>query len=1056
MIVAWPTDSRAQSGFPISRPNVNEVNGIVGLTGHAATNASIAAPNDALVALGRNDASLNDLAVITEDRLAAVGDRGMILVSTNSGRSWEAVECPTTANLQGIQFSPLGFGLIVGGWIGGDTRSSHAVVLRTLDGGKKWSLLSTPELPRLIGVRVRNNRCIAWGDYSPTWRTSVFESEDGGLSWRGLPLSLGHATAAGIAESGQIAVVDQLGRGYVDDTNATDSAGVREPTPKQLAAPNRPLRSLHHTGQRWLACGAGGEFIWSNDGLQWSDVELPLSPAARRLCHWQDIEQIGNQLWICGRPGSILLHSDDQGSTWRAQRTAQTLPLSSMCFVDSNRGWATGPMGLILATRDGGQTWYAQRQKASRLGLLSVSTSASDIPWSALVAAAWDEQVATAASVFQSSEPIDQAGFMPTNNCVLMSVAPQVGLSSCETMLEPFISPEQLVEQLTVELLSWRPDVLLVNETVAHRHQMPNEHNHNLSLANSAGTVLQRCAAPSSIMTEELQLAPWRVSKLVHTCPSEAGQYTEQSSRVLRKPGIAIADCLLPLSTTDRQRAANLSMRTMWSGSQSKSASTSLLGAIAPAPETDRHVAIKNVGNYQLIMGRLARAQSLLRLAQTPTVDGTLDQWSSDLDFVLSSVPARETAPLLKQLAQQLNLALHWEKRRVVYERLMNNSHDAEAADWGRLEILQLERSEERNAWERNANSPTSRVRQLNKETSLPSSPTTIDLATQVEPWNASPFGISIPRSQPLSDQSLVVPASAEIPVEATRAGVTLGTRGLNTWRQFLQRTSHQSPALLMRPDNQLLLFSHGRSLAVDLPGLKSGVAQLDHLLHAPQLVGWSQMAAQELAIATSRTSQLRWKIDAAASSQPPLLDGRLDDVCWNGMPSMLLKTLDDAQVDAAPLPDTKLCWAYDQTYLYICISSPHLPGISPPSVVQQRGYDADLSQVDHVHLLLDSDRDYCTAIELAIAADGRTFDRCCGEAQYNPKWHVCVQSTADSWTAEVAIAFKELTTRTNLSGDAWAVSARRLHPTGVSQSWSQLRSHQPYLHASGLLIFQQ
>jgi photosystem II stability/assembly factor-like uncharacterized protein len=1059
MIVGWPSDSSAQTSLSASRLNGNEVSAAAGLVAQAVTNAPIAvpntAPNDALVALGRNDASLNDLTNISEDRLAAVGDRGMILVSINSGRSWEAVECPTTANLHGIQFSPLGFGLIVGGWIGGDTRSSHAIVLHSLDGGKKWSIIPTPELPRLIGVHVRHNRCIAWGDYSPTWRTSVFESVDGGLSWRGIPMSLGHATAVGIAESGQITVVDQLGRGYVDNANTVESAGMREPTPLQLAAPTRPLHSLHHTGRRWLACGAGGELIWSNDGLQWNDVELPLSQAARELCDWQAIEQMGDHVWICGRPGSILLHSDDQGISWSVQRTGQTLPLSAMCFVDSNRGWATGPMGLILATRDGGQTWYAQRQKASRLGLLSVSTSASDIPWSALVAAAWDEQVATAASVFQSPEPIEQAGFMPTQNCVQMAVAPQVGLSSCEATLEPSLSPEQLVEQLTAQLLSWRPDVLLVNETVAQAHHMTNELDHSFSLANSAGTVLQRCAAPSLILTEELHLAPWRVSKLVHTCQSETGQFTEQSSRVLRKPGITIADCLLPLSTTDQQRTANVSMRTMWSDSQSKSAFTSLLGAIAPAPETDRQVAIKNVGNYQLIMGRLARAQSILRLAQTPTVDGSLDQWSSDLDFVVSSVPAREIAPLLKQLAQHLNLALHWDKRRVVYERLIN-SHDLEAADWGRLELLHLERSEERAAWERSLNSPTSRVLQLATEASRPSLLTKTDLISQVEPWNASPFGLSVPKPQTTGDQSLVVPASAEIPVEVTQAGVASGTAGINTWRQFLQRTSHQSPALLMRPDNQLLLFSHGRLLAGDLPGLKSGVGQLDHLLHAPQLVGWSQMAAQELALATNRTSQLRWKIDAVPSSQPPLLDGQLDDACWNDLSSMRLTTLGDAREGATSLPDTKLRWAYDQTYLYVCISSPHLPGNFPPSVVQQRGYDADLSQIDHVHLLLDSDRDYCTAIELAIAADGRTYDRCCGVAQYNPKWHVCVRSTADSWTAEVAIALKELTTRTNVSGDAWAVSARRLHPTGVSQSWSQLRSHYPFLHASGLLIFQQ
>lgn len=61
-----------------------------------------------------------------------------------------------------------------------------------------------------------------------------------------------------------------------------------------------------------------------------------------------------------------LLTSPDRGATWQVKKTGQTLPLSAMHFVDQSRGWATGPLGLMLATRDAGQTWYAQRQRARR------------------------------------------------------------------------------------------------------------------------------------------------------------------------------------------------------------------------------------------------------------------------------------------------------------------------------------------------------------------------------------------------------------------------------------------------------------------------------------------------------------------------------------------------------------------------------------------------------------------------------------------------------------------------------------------------------------------
>ena len=92
----------------------------------------------------------------------------------------------------------------------------------------------------------------------------------------------------------------------------------------------------------------------------------------------------------------------------------------------------------------------------------------------------------------------------------------------------------------------------------------------------------------------------------------------------------------------------------------------------------------------------------------------------------------------------------------------------------------------------------------------------------------------------------------------------------------------------------------------------------------------------------------------------------------------------------------------------------------------------------------------------MAVAADGRTYDRCCGEAEYNPKWHVSVRNDSSHWYAELAIELSELTCTAELADTAWAVSARRWQPTQSSQSWSRLRSHTPYLHGSGLLLFER
>lgn len=67
------------------------------------------------------------------------------------------------------------------------------------------------------------------------------------------------------------------------------------------------------------------------------------------------------RLVAVGDHGIVLL-SDDQG---RQYRQSSAVPIStvltSVSFIDANRGWAVGHWGAILATRDAGDTWQVQR-----------------------------------------------------------------------------------------------------------------------------------------------------------------------------------------------------------------------------------------------------------------------------------------------------------------------------------------------------------------------------------------------------------------------------------------------------------------------------------------------------------------------------------------------------------------------------------------------------------------------------------------------------------------------------------------------------------------------
>ena len=62
---------------------------------------------------------------------------------------------------------------------------------------------------------------------------------------------------------------------------------------------------------------------------------------------------------VVGEGGTVLL-SDDAGAQWQQAAVPVSVTLTSVSFVDAQRGWAVGHSGVILATTDGGKTWTKQ------------------------------------------------------------------------------------------------------------------------------------------------------------------------------------------------------------------------------------------------------------------------------------------------------------------------------------------------------------------------------------------------------------------------------------------------------------------------------------------------------------------------------------------------------------------------------------------------------------------------------------------------------------------------------------------------------------------------
>lgn len=72
-----------------------------------------------------------------------------------------------------------------------------------------------------------------------------------------------------------------------------------------------------------------------------------------------DIYRVGTRLVAVGERGHIV-YSDDSGRNWYQAEVPVQVTLTAVHFPDVQHGWAVGHDGVILHTKDGGQTWVKQ------------------------------------------------------------------------------------------------------------------------------------------------------------------------------------------------------------------------------------------------------------------------------------------------------------------------------------------------------------------------------------------------------------------------------------------------------------------------------------------------------------------------------------------------------------------------------------------------------------------------------------------------------------------------------------------------------------------------
>jgi len=158
----------------------------------------------------------------------------------------------------------------------------------------------------------------------------------------------------------------------------------------------------------------------------------------------------------------------------------------------------------------------------------------------------------------------------------------------------------------------------------------------------------------------------------------------------------------------------------------------------------------------------------------------------------------------------------------------------------------------------------------------------------------------------------------------------------------------------------------------------------------------------------------LDFALDKPAPALPcktaPRVDGRLDDICWDGQAPFVFR--DDNQV-CDPKITAWLRFDDDSLYLAFRREAPRVDGKPAPWTIRTRGTDAPVWRDDSLNVRLRRGLRR-EGLYLSVSASGATFDgrsvhRIGTDPGWSGRWQHAVRTTPEQWTAEMAVPWKTL-----------------------------------------------
>lgn len=1000
------------------------------------------------------DGELRACQAVTVDHGWAVGDRGLILATSDAGKNWVVQHARSIYTHHAVCFANENVGWVLGGAVEPYSNRSVGVVLTTQDSGRNWQTLAS-DLPRIVGAQlIGPNHLLAWGDWSNVYQSAIFESTDGGQSWNARPSPSSHVQCAASGPNSMLVLIDRTGRSF----RTTDGL---EYQPAGLPQnPFDPIRFCKFIDGTWWAGGDAGSLFRSSDAVQWQSVALPGTAADRTLYSLRDLAGHGSLVWIVGQPGNVIWTSDNLGDTWSIRTMNRSSCNNAISALNSDVLMTCGPFASVYASRNGGKAWWSQHQSGTRDAVLNISSTASNAAWDLLTHITHDykrnasllvlhdqsfeertghsAELAARCDVAGKTIGLAQSRILP--NSPVSYLYSGVRASDLEYYVQNTSTDSQqdtplLLRRLVLEIRSSRPDLIvapcqLTGDALESKTAIAIDQAMRL-----AGQKSFRVFSQASGIQEEA----WQPQRILSRGTRPGLQYSsamilKASSTVMGAALAQVKPILLGHETTPQVEA-----RYSYSiaGSKGGTIREPLEGILLDSA-TQMNEKGKSISRLSALMGTCQWFDWKQVLDSEFGNPLTPDRvWESKLKSIAKSTSAETVAPVLLDIAVHSRRTGQWNRWFAALELLLEyetNTPAAEAAYWemmrftGSKEVQQViadqyQRLEKRVSREENATAATLQ--------------------------QSSPFAKS-PREngpvQPVSFSNSV----RRIPI-ATNRDLDEFSRLLAKWPDaFQSRRSDQRWGWL--------ISSRYRSLQQRTDGAVTSQNPKYSMFWPPQsgqLSSWSNVAGSERWLANSDAKSFDGQpspiVPLAMAGKKPFLDGKADEAFWNEATTIELRDPWSAGTNTR----TQLKLACDDEFLYIfstascsATSQSGRPndGITRASLSDKTTQDTDKRHdrlpldCDHFKLRIDTDRDYASWFELGWSSSRETNDSCNDMSHWNPTWYVETTKSPTSWSAEIAIPLAELvqlddTSKLDWTNQVWAINAVHCIPSLSTES---------------------